>query len=264
MALLFFFFFYFLFSAICYKGVNLCDSLFGFLYIRPLLKKSLLPSGSKLFPLSVDPFQKSHPPPTPPLKVYQVFLNSIFQYFRTREIWIFEAKLHCEGGNWNGSAICEQNKRSRRNSICAVANQRYVGQNEQRLHRRGRDFVVLSWRNREDYRNHDFRYKCKIFGYSLRGSIHLHIFAYFYTGDNFFTSCLLLYSQSASQKESSLLERNMIPFGANSFLLQCTPFYITKTCLYNIDTLKPHFCIVKLGFTGGGVYLIFLISAQKT
>ena len=36
---------------------------------------------------------------------------------------------------------------------------------------------------------------------------------------------------------------------------------ITKTYLYNIDPLKPHFYIVKLGFTG--VYTIFLISAQK-
>ena len=38
-------------------------------------------------------------------------------------------------------------------------------------------------------------------------------------------------------------------------------FYITKTCLYNFDPLKPHFYIVKLGFTG--VYIIFLISAQN-
>ena len=37
--------------------------------------------------------------------------------------------------------------------------------------------------------------------------------------------------------------------------------YITKTCLYNFDPLKPHFYIVKLGFTV--VYIIFLISAQK-
>ena len=36
---------------------------------------------------------------------------------------------------------------------------------------------------------------------------------------------------------------------------------ITKTCLYNFDPLKPHFYIVKLGFTG--LYNIFLISAQK-
>ena len=36
---------------------------------------------------------------------------------------------------------------------------------------------------------------------------------------------------------------------------------ITKTYLYNFDPLNPHFYIVKLGFTG--VYVIFLISAQK-
>ena len=38
-------------------------------------------------------------------------------------------------------------------------------------------------------------------------------------------------------------------------------FPITKTYLYNFDPLKPHFYIVKLGFTG--VYIIFLISAQN-
>ena len=37
--------------------------------------------------------------------------------------------------------------------------------------------------------------------------------------------------------------------------------YITKTHLYNFDPLKPHFYIVKLGFTR--VYIIFLISAQN-
>ena len=36
---------------------------------------------------------------------------------------------------------------------------------------------------------------------------------------------------------------------------------ITKTRLYNFDPLKPHFYIVKLGFTG--VYIIFLIFAQN-
>ena len=34
-----------------------------------------------------------------------------------------------------------------------------------------------------------------------------------------------------------------------------------RTHLYNIDPLKPHFYIVKLGFRG--VYIIFLISAQN-
>ena len=37
--------------------------------------------------------------------------------------------------------------------------------------------------------------------------------------------------------------------------------FITKTSLYNFDPLKPHFYLVKLGFTE--VYIIFLISAQK-
>ena len=36
---------------------------------------------------------------------------------------------------------------------------------------------------------------------------------------------------------------------------------IMITSLYNFDPIKPHFYIVKLGFTG--VYIIFLISAQK-
>ena len=36
---------------------------------------------------------------------------------------------------------------------------------------------------------------------------------------------------------------------------------IKKTYLYNLDPLKPHFYIVKLGFTG--VDIIFVISAQK-
>ena len=37
--------------------------------------------------------------------------------------------------------------------------------------------------------------------------------------------------------------------------------FITKTYLCNFDPFKPHFYIVKLGFTG--VYIIFVISAQK-
>ena len=36
---------------------------------------------------------------------------------------------------------------------------------------------------------------------------------------------------------------------------------IRKTYLYNFDPLKPHFYVVKLGFTG--VYIIFLITAQN-
>ena len=36
---------------------------------------------------------------------------------------------------------------------------------------------------------------------------------------------------------------------------------ITKICLYNFDPLKPHFYIVKLGFTG--VYVIFLFLLKN-
>ena len=43
--------------------------------------------------------------------------------------------------------------------------------------------------------------------------------------------------------------------------LCCLQTGITKTRLYNVDRIKPHFYIVKLGFTG--VYISFLISAQK-
>ena len=37
--------------------------------------------------------------------------------------------------------------------------------------------------------------------------------------------------------------------------------FITKTCLYNFDPLKPHFHIVKLGFTE--VYIIFLLLLKN-
>ena len=37
--------------------------------------------------------------------------------------------------------------------------------------------------------------------------------------------------------------------------------HITKTCLYNFDPLKPHFYIIKLGFTG--VYIIFLFLLKN-
>ena len=37
--------------------------------------------------------------------------------------------------------------------------------------------------------------------------------------------------------------------------------HIMKTCPYNTDPLKPHFYLVKVGFTE--VYIIFLISAQN-
>ena len=55
--------------------------------------------------------------------------------------------------------------------------------------------------------------------------------------------------------------RNKKNVNLQAFISPWTSINITKTCLYNIDPLKAHFYIVKLGFTG--VYIIFLISAQK-
>ena len=52
-------------------------------------------------------------------------------------------------------------------------------------------------------------------------------------------------------------ERDKISKKAN----QKSPF-TRKTFLYNFDPLKPHFYIIKLGFTGA--YIIFLISAENT
>ena len=41
-------------------------------------------------------------------------------------------------------------------------------------------------------------------------------------------------------------------------MIECTQFLcITKTRIYAFDPLKPHFYIVKLGFTG--VYISFII-----
>ena len=45
------------------------------------------------------------------------------------------------------------------------------------------------------------------------------------------------------------------------YKVYCSVLNITKSYLYNFDPLKPHFYIVKLGFTG--VCIIFLISVQK-
>ena len=57
-----------------------------------------------------------------------------------------------------------------------------------------------------------------------------------------------------------LLYTTVIP--TQTILFNCIRFIgITKTRLYNVDSLKPHFYIVKLGFIG--VYIIILISAQK-
>ena len=74
------------------------------------------------------------------------------------------------------------------------------------------------------------------------------------------------YTPIPYEKGHTLKQINSLQRGAHLFLLELLLFLegrqnITETYLYNFDPLKPHFYIVKLGFTG--VYIIFLISAQN-
>ena len=69
-----------------------------------------------------------------------------------------------------------------------------------------------------------------------------------------------------AQPEARRIRTIYVPLMIWTFLLtqsglEPTPYhFITKTYLYNFDPLKPHFYIVKLGFTG--LYIIFLISGE--
>ena len=53
----------------------------------------------------------------------------------------------------------------------------------------------------------------------------------------------------------------LIVLNVSVHIMICDEYCITKTYIYNFDPLKPHFYIVKLGFTG--VNIILLISAQN-
>ena len=78
---------------------------------------------------------------------------------------------------------------------------------------------------------------------------------------HFFSKNIRIYAIFNDQSFNGTLTNDIISFeqlGPDSLRLSMP---ITKTSLYNFDPLKPHFYIVKLGFTG--VYNIFLISAQK-
>ena len=62
--------------------------------------------------------------------------------------------------------------------------------------------------------------------------------------------------------KSKILDTASSRICIRNFSVYCVFLFITKTSLYNIDPLKPHFYVVKLGFIG--VYVIFLISGQNT
>ena len=56
----------------------------------------------------------------------------------------------------------------------------------------------------------------------------------------------------------------MVPYvtGRNVHIDKIMVAFITKTCLYNFDPLKPYFYLVKLGFTGEQ-YFSYFCSKQK-
>ena len=58
--------------------------------------------------------------------------------------------------------------------------------------------------------------------------------------------------------ESPFLEKKYYDIGRVK--ANCS-FEHAQKAPYNFDPFRPHFYVVKLGFTG--VYIIFLISAQK-
>ena len=54
-----------------------------------------------------------------------------------------------------------------------------------------------------------------------------------------------------------LSQRSVITYKIN---IKCGCKYITKTCLYNFDPLKPHFYTVKLGLQGYILFFLFLLK----
>ena len=61
-----------------------------------------------------------------------------------------------------------------------------------------------------------------------------------------------------------ILRRNMYVYFYPKYFIFGGKFFslfITKTCLYNFDPLKPHFYIVKLRFTGYTLFFLFLLKS---
>ena len=81
---------------------------------------------------------------------------------------------------------------------------------------------------------------------------------HFYIVQLEFTGVYIIFLSSAQKHRLWVLVRT-----ASSALLYVKRLKkaISKTRIYNFDPLKPHFYVVKLGFSG--VYFIFLCSAQN-
>ena len=80
--------------------------------------------------------------------------------------------------------------------------------------------------------------------------------------NNLCISDIISYIPKKSNKQlDKNVDPNQRPQNVNSNLgLHYLPLIITKTCLYNFDPLKPHFYIVKLGFTGYTLFFFFLLK----
>ena len=64
------------------------------------------------------------------------------------------------------------------------------------------------------------------------------------------------------KRTNKIMEKVIGKFGIPNNPAHTNLLHITTPCLYNIDSIKPHFYIVKLGFTG--VYFIFSYFCSKT
>ena len=64
--------------------------------------------------------------------------------------------------------------------------------------------------------------------------------------------CLML-----NFKETPCIKCQILFAGKSKKNVLNAELFITKTCLYNFDPLKPHFHIVKLGFT---LFFLFLLK----
>ena len=113
------------------------------------------------------------------------------------------------------------------------------------------------------------KYARRQFAWNVQGDNLRRQFARNMQGDNLHEMCKETICKKCARRQFA---RNVKTYLLKSIhkniskccLLQFLPIMlsvITKTYLYNSDPLKPHFYIVKLGFTG--VYIIFLIFAQK-
>ena len=81
------------------------------------------------------------------------------------------------------------------------------------------------------------------------------------TSRKFVLFCCLFFILKKGKSDKQLHVYVTLPLSPLIFIITVFLLIITKTYLSDFDPLKPHFYTVKLGFTG--VYIIFLISAQK-